>query len=1012
MRGMVRVLVLVVSALVIPHIALAQAVIAGSVKDTSGAVLPGVTVEASSPVLIEKVRNAVSDSNGVYRIEDLRPGTYTVTFTLPGFATTRREGIVLTGTFTAAIDAEMKVGGLEETVTVTGESPIVDVSSARRETTIDNEILKAIPTVRSYNALVVVVPGVVTNLNDTVVGTATTQFPIHGGRNNEGRMTIDGLNIGNPPGGNQPPAYVADVGNAEEVTFSTSGGLGESETGGLTMNVVPKTGGNRISGSAFFSGTNDSLQSKKASFGLVPTPYDYIYDLNGAVGGPIKQDRIWYFVNARTQGSKRTNANQFFNLNAGDATKWLYARGDPGFSERTWENVSGRVTWQINPKNKLSGFWDEQATCRKCEGQTSGITDAARVSPEAGSVGATKPLRVMQASWSSPMTSRLLLDAGFGGVYYGWGSFERDPNPTRGLTRVTEQCAAGCANNGGIAGLVYRSQDFNINNTGSFSWKANVSYVTGSHSMKVGYQGTWMTDNRVWMTNDTQLSYRVSNGIPNQLQMSLSPYQNDGRAGWHAGFIQEQWSHGKLTLQGALRFDLASSWFPEQTLGPSKYFPNQIVFPATKGVDSYKDFTPRLGLAYDVFGNGRTALKANYGKYLEGVGVSTNYANSNPTLRIPTSTGAFGVQGVTRTWVDTDGDFVPDCDLNNLGNQDFRPTGGDLCGPVSNSRWGQNVLTNNYDPNLLKGWGVRPSDWDYSAAIQQQVLRRLSVEVSYNRRAFRGFTVQDNTLVANNEYDTFSVTAPSDPALPGGGGNVVSGLYDVTPTKFGQILNNVTDSKTVGDASQVFNGVDVTLNLRQGGLTLQGGTSTGQTTSNFCDVRNNLPELNLAIGAGLQTSNINFGSPYCNVASGFLTQFRGLASYVIPKIDAQISAIFQSKPGPAILANWAVPSAVVAQSLGRPLAGGAPNITVNLIEPGTVYGNRVNQLDLRLAKNLRFGGKRTMLSVDLYNALNTGAILTYNTTYAPPTATTPSVFQQPLTVATPLMVRFTGEFSF
>jgi hypothetical protein len=1005
-------LVVVFSALVIPHTALAQAVIAGSVKDTSGAVLPGVTVEAASPVLIEKVRSAVSDGNGVYRIEDLRPGTYTVTFTLPGFATLKREGIVLTGTFTASVDAEMKVGGLEETVTVTGESPIVDVSSARRETTIDNEVLKAIPTVRSYNALVVVVPGVVTNLNDTVVGTATTQFPIHGGRNNEGRMTIDGLNIGNPPGGNQPPAYVADVGNAEEVTFSTSGGLGESETGGLTMNVVPKTGGNRVSGSVFFSGTNDSLQSKKASFGLVPTPYDYIYDLNGAVGGPIKQDKIWYFVNARTQGSKRTNANQFFNLNAGDASQWLYARGEPGFSERTWENVSGRVTWQIDPKNKLTGFWDEQATCRSCEGQTSGITDPARVSPEAGSVGATKPLRVMQASWSSPVTSRLLLDAGFGGVYYGWGSFERDPNPTRGLTRVTEQCAAGCANNGGIAGLVYRSQDFNVNNTGSFSWKANVSYVTGSHSMKVGYQGTWMVDKRTWMTNDTQLSYRVSNGVPNQLQMSLSPYQNDGYAGWHAGFVQEQWSHGKLTLQGALRFDLASSWFPEQTLGPSKYFPNQIVFPETKGVDSYKDFTPRLGAAYDLFGNGRTALKANFGRYLEGVGVSTNYANSNPTLRIPTSTGPFGVQGVTRTWIDADGDWVPDCDLNNLGNQDLRPAGGDLCGPVSNSRWGQNVLTNQYDPNLLKGWGVRPADWDFGVSVQQQILRRMSVEVAYHRRSFSGFTVQDNTLVANNEYDGFSVTAPSDPSLPGGGGYVVSGLYDVTPGKFGQILNNVTDSKTVGDASQVFNGVDVTVNLRQGGLTLQGGTSTGQTTSQFCDVRTNLPELNLAIGAGLQTSTINFGSPYCDVSSGFLTQFRGLATYVIRKIDAQVSAVFQSKPGPAIVANWAVPSSVVAQSLGRPLAGGAPNITVNLIEPGSVYGNRINQLDLRLAKNVRFGGKRTMLSVDLYNALNTGAILTYNNTYAPPTATAPSVFQQPLTVATPLMVRFTGEFSF
>jgi hypothetical protein len=218
-------------------------------------------------------------------------------------------------------------------------------------------------------------------------------------------------------------------------------------------------------------------------------------------------------------------------------------------------------------------------------------------------------------------------------------------------------------------------------------------------------------------------------------------------------------------------------------------------------VDSYKDFTPRMGLAYDVFGNGRTALKANFGKYLEGVGVSTNYANSNPTLRIPTSTGAFGVQGVTRTWIDADGDVVPDCNLNNLGNQDLRPTGGDLCGPVSNSRWGQNVLTNNYDPNLLKGWGVRPSDWDFGISVQQQLLRRMSVEVAYHRRSFAGFTVQDNTLVADNEYDAFSVIAPNDPALPGGGGYQVSGLYDVTPTKFGQILNTVTDSQTIGEAA-------------------------------------------------------------------------------------------------------------------------------------------------------------------------------------------------------------------
>ena len=261
MRLGVKALAIVALIILIPTMARAQAVIAGSVRDTSGAVLPGVTVEASSPALIEKVRTTISDSNGQYRIEDLRPGVYKIAFTLPGFSTFEREGIELTGSFTATINADMRVGNLQETVTVTGESPIVDVQSARRQTVINNEVLKAIPTVRSYNALVVVVPGVVTNTNDVQTGTATTQFPIHGGRNNEGRMTIDGLNVGNPPGGNQPPGFSVDVGNSEEISFTTSGGLGESETAGLVMNVVPKTGGNSIHGSMFYSGSGEKLQS-------------------------------------------------------------------------------------------------------------------------------------------------------------------------------------------------------------------------------------------------------------------------------------------------------------------------------------------------------------------------------------------------------------------------------------------------------------------------------------------------------------------------------------------------------------------------------------------------------------------------------------------------------------------------------------------------------------------------------------------------------------------------------
>jgi Carboxypeptidase regulatory-like domain len=261
MRPIVRILTLLASIVLIPTLVSAQAVIAGTVRDSSGAVLPGVTVEATSPALIEKVRSAVSDGTGQYRIEDLRPGIYAVTYTLQGFSTFKREGIELTGSFTATINIELKVGALAETITVAGESPIVDIQSARREVTLNNDVLKAIPTARSYGAMVTVVPGVNTNLNDVVSGTATTQFPIHGGRNNEGRLMIDGLNIGNPPGGNQPASYIADVGNAQEVTFTTAGGLGESETAGLVMNVVPKTGGNSTTGSVAYSGSGEALQS-------------------------------------------------------------------------------------------------------------------------------------------------------------------------------------------------------------------------------------------------------------------------------------------------------------------------------------------------------------------------------------------------------------------------------------------------------------------------------------------------------------------------------------------------------------------------------------------------------------------------------------------------------------------------------------------------------------------------------------------------------------------------------
>jgi hypothetical protein len=1016
MRASVKTLTFLAWFVVVPTAAFAQAVIAGTVKDPSGAVLPGVVVEAASPALIEKVRTVVTSGTGQYRVEDLRPGVYTVTFTLQGFSTFRREGVELTGSFTATINADLMVGALAETVTVSGETPVVDVQSARREVTLSSDAIKAIPSVRSYNALVVVVPGVVTNLNDTVTGTTTTQFPIHGGRNNEGRMTIDGLNIGTAVGGNQPLGYVADIGNAQEITFTTSGSLGESETAGVAMNIVPKTGGNSIQGSVYFSGTGEKLQADNFTQALrdaglaAPTPFTKVYDLNGAFGGPIKKDRVWYFVNARTQGSTTRIASVFYNKNAGDPTKWTYVPdfSQPAYTDRTWENVSGRVTWQATARNKIGAFWDEQGICRKCSGMFQGLTDPARVTPEAIGNGSQTPLRVKQLTWSSPLTNRLLLDAGLGGTYSAGGNPERTPNVTRNLVRVVEQCANGCAANGDIPGLVYRSQDWGVNLNGSYPWRASAAYVTGAHSLKVGYQGTYLMSDREWTTNDQNLTYRFNNGVPNQLTESISPWFHRSRAAWHALYAQEQWTFRRLTLQGALRFDRATSWFLEQHAGPSRFLPVAITFPETDGVDSYKDLTPRMGAAYDLFGNGKTALKFNVGKYLEGVGVQLIYINPNPMLRMPRSTSVFGTAGVTRTWTDANGNFQPDCDLLNPLANDRRSSGGDFCGQISNLSFGQKILSDNFDPALLNGWGVRPSDWSLGLSIQQQLLPRVSVEVAYHRRWFSGFTLNDNLLAASSDYSPYSITAPRDPRLPDGGGYVISDLYDANPSVAGQINNLVTDSRSYGDWYQYFSGVDITLNVRtRGGVTFQGGTSTGQNVADNCAVRANLPELNAGIGAGLIGSTVSPTSPYCHVAYGVLTQLRGLGAYTIPKIDLQVSGVFQSKPGALLSANYAVPAAVVAQSLGRLPSGNATNVTINLVKPGSMYGDRLNQLDFRVAKILRLSRTRTTVGVDLYNVLNSSAILTYNNVFVPN-----GPWLQPNSVLTGRFARISAQLDF
>ena len=1010
--------------LFLPSLGFAQVALTGVVKDPSGAVLPGVTVEASSPNLIEKVRATVTDSGGLYRIVDLRPGTYTVTFKLSGFNTVRREGIVLEGAFTATVNADLRVGTVEETITVSGETPVVDVQSVRRQTVIDNELITAIPAARSYAGLMTLMPGTVTQggaASDTQVVPGMIVFGGTGGRSNEGRLQLDGLSVGSAFNGAGVSAYIADVGNAQEVVLSASGGMGETEVGGPTLNIIPKEGGNSFRGSAYGSGLSEGMVGSNYTQDLkdrgltTPGQYQKVWDFNLGVGGPLFKDRLWFFGQMRDEGSHRTIAGMVANANAGDPNAWTYVPDSsrPAVAAASFRTIGLRLTGQV-ASNKFSVFWDEQKPCegaaltgdaKACRhsGNSEVIAGGASPTPTASATAAPETAayrdygqRVQQARWTNPVTARLLLESSFGTYQSRWGG-KPMPGADTSLTRVTDQCLTGQTAPGtpcqhGIANLAYRAGNWASNKQLSVNWKASAAYVQGSQNMKVGYLGSHLSDDQTNYTSGNYVSYRFNNGVPNQLTQSVNGFMIRQRVRTHSFYAQDAWTFSRFTLQGALRYDRASSYFPEQTVGPVRFLPTQVAFPRTEGVSAYHDLTPRGGLAMDVFGNGKTSLKINAGKYLEAAQNGGLFIAQNPTNRLATT--------ATRTWGDTNGNFIPDCDLlNSAANAE--------CGLSSVTNFGTLNPEQNIDPALVSGWGNRAFDWQTGVAVQQQILPRVSIEVGYQRRWLGNFGITDNRSrnPENGDFTVFGVNVPSDPRLPDGGGYLLEGLYNVTPTAAQRAADNlVTLTRDYGEQSQVSNAFTLDVRARPlNGLTVQGGLNYGRTSTERCEIRAAIPEF-----APLLSSTTSPTQPWCDFTQE-LFRATALGSYIIPKIDVQVAGAVRSDQGAELAANWTFGQADTV-GLNRALAGGSTTAAVNLIEPGTLYGDRVNQFDLRFAKILRFGSTRTNVGFDVYNVFNTNPVLTYNQAFTP--NQTVSTWLRPNSVLTPRFWKFSVQLDF
>jgi hypothetical protein len=434
-----------------------------------------------------------------------------------------------------------------------------------------------------------------------------------------------------------------------------------------------------------------------------------------------------------------------------------------------------------------------------------------------------------------------------------------------------------------------------------------------------------------------------------------------------------------------LRYDYFVSNTLDATLPESRWNPSQF-FPGFRVVQ-WQDISPRLGVAIDLFGNGRTALKANFGKYLAAENVATAVA-VNPQLAIANTD--------TRTWQDLNGDFT-------IYNADGSLQANEL-GPSTNSNFGKVRASNQItDPSTLNGWNSRPSTGEWQASIQHQLSDRFAVTGGYYFRYFHNQIATQNTLRSAASYDgPFCLTAPTSPDLPGGGGYQLCGLYDVKPAVRSDVQNYRTFARNFGDGIvDHLQGIELSFNAR---LARGSFASVGLDGS-----RRLLDTCAAPAPSGGSATAYTVDSPeatFCRTVTPLLPDIKASASYQLP-YDIQLSGTYLSAAGQNITAVWNVPNSVIAPVLGRNLAAGATaRKAVDLIEPGKEYLDRLQQVDLRVSKGLRLGRYRLRGDINIYNAFNATYVNSFVTAFSP---TGTNSFLRPNDVLGGRMMKVSGQ---
>ncbi|MFN7913996.1 MAG: TonB-dependent receptor [Vicinamibacterales bacterium] len=931
----------------------AQSAITGVVSDTSGAVMPGVTVEVSSPALIEQTRSAVTDTSGNYRVTDLRPGPYKVTFTLAGFNTFIREGLVLESDFTATVNAQLKVGGLEESITVSGASPVVDVASTMQRTVLSQEQIESLPTGRSYQSLAATIPALspagsgrfdVGGSSQMWQGTVVA----YGSLANDTALEVDGMSVMSLLNQGSIAGVYHNQGAYQEMSYQVVAGSADSQTGGVRINMIPKEGGNRISGDFLALYSRDTFQAENLDADLrkrglsTPGSLVEIYDYNGGLGGPILKDRLWFFHSTRRWGTANIINNQY------------NPDGTPAVDRSKIRAYTTRLTSQLTAKNKLTVMYDALPKTRQYFGSENGTQ-----APE-GSAYQNQFGYDYQVKWTGTWTSKLLSEVGFSQNFLGY-NLAYQPG-TAGPSASNPFGAISKSDVGVASKGVFNAPATTFYNP--FVAKvavASVSYVTGSHAIKVGYQHKfgWIRNN---LTQNGNMVQVYNNGAPLQVRVYNTPIVSRSNLNGDVGiYIQDSWKLGRLTLNPGLRFERFNAEVDEQAAPAGRFVPARQ-FAKIENMPNFTNWVPRVGGAYDLFGNGTTGIKGSVGRYMQ------QDATAFPQTYNPMATATANL-----SWTDLNRDDIAQGELGCV----YQTAGCEI-------NFGQLPTTfgarrnRNPDPGLK-----RPYQIVYNAGLTHELKPGMGVAVNFFRREFHNVTYTTNLANPASAYTPFQV------ADPRGSGTIT--VYNADPTK----LTQINELDTTSDRNRTtYNGFDLGLNVRlPRGVTLAGGSSTGRTIAVQCDLAD--PNYTAAATPGLRfCDQSEFGMPWKTTV-----KFSG--TYPLP-YGVRASAVFQSTPGDQVINTYVLTAANFRAQTGVALA--QSSVTMRLTQPGTEYLSRVNQLDITISRALQVRKVRIAPEISLFNLLNVNPVLSQSTAY-------PNI-GTPLRILDGRLIRFQAQMRF